>query len=107
MSRLICRLSPRRAYVEDVTTDPSARLSHRDNDLDLDRYSAGQRAHADRRAGVPAAVAENLDEEIGTAVDHFGVVFEIRGGVHHAEYLDDVLDPVEVAAECVLHRRDQ
>src|SRR6516225_1889827 len=47
------------------------RLSDGDNDLDLYRYAAGQRAHADGRTRVPAALAEDFDKEVGAAIHDF------------------------------------
>src|SRR5260370_29289057 len=93
--------------MQGVAPDPSAGLSDRDNDLDLDRYPTGKRAHADSGARVPPALAEHLDKEIGTAVDDFRVILEFGGGVDHPEHLDDILHAVEIAAEGILHRRDQ
>ena len=46
---------------------PSADL---DDHLDLNRDLKGQRSHADRRAGAAALGAEDLDHEVGEAVDH-------------------------------------
>src|SRR5205085_9364129 len=48
---------------------------------------AGQRAHADSGARMPPAFAKHLDKEIGAAVDDLGMIFEIGGGVYHAEHL--------------------
>src|SRR6266853_179521 len=107
MSRLICRLSSSWAEVQDVAADPSARSPDRNNDLDLDRNSAGQRAHADGGARMPPALAEHLDEQVGAAVDDFRVILEIGGGIDHPEHLDDVLQAVEIAAERILDCRDQ
>src|SRR5205085_12411246 len=55
-----------------------------DDALDLDRDVVRQRAHADRRARVLAALAEDLDEEVGAAVDHLRLVGEARHGIDHA-----------------------
>src|SRR5689334_23172809 len=107
MSRLICRLSSSRAEVQAVAADPSACLPDGDDDLDLDRNSAGQRAHADGGARMPAALTEDFDKQIGTAVDDFGVVLEIRHRVDHPQHLYDVLHTVEIAAERIPHRCDQ
>src|SRR5271166_7008212 len=107
MSRLICRLSPQWAGVQDVSADPSARLSDGDDDLDLDRYPAGQRAHADSGARMPPALAEHLDEEVGAAIDDLRVVLEIGSGIDHPKHFDDILHTVEIAAERILDRRDQ
>src|ERR1700690_2955948 len=41
--------------------------------------------------------AEHLDHEVGAAVDHLGMIAEIRLGVDHAEKLDQSLDAREVA----------
>src|SRR6516165_1188807 len=107
MSRLICRLSSLGTEVQGVAADSSARLSDRDNDLDLDRYSTRQRAHTYRRAGVPAGLAEYLDKEVGAAIDDLRVILEIGCGIDHSEHLDDVLTAAEIAAERILDRRDQ
>jgi hypothetical protein len=55
---------------------------------------------------VPAAIAEHLDEQVGAAVDHLGLVAELGHGVDHAQHLDDALDAIEVA-QLGLHHRDQ
>ncbi len=44
-----------------------------------------------------AALAENLDEQVGAAVDHARMIGEVRNGVDHAEQLDDPLDLAEIA----------
>lgn len=41
--------------------------------------------------------AEDLDEEIGTAIDHFGLIGEVGGAIDHAKDLHHTLDPVEIA----------
>ena len=74
------------------------RLSDGDNDLDLYRYAAGQRAHADGRTRVPAALAEDFDKEVGAAIHDFRMVLKIGCGIDHAQHLDDILDAVEFAA---------
>src|SRR5713101_3855100 len=68
-----------------------------DDALDLDRNLVRQHHVADRRAGMAACLAEHFNKQIGTAVDDFGRVVEIRRGVDHAEQLDDEIDPVERA----------
>ena len=68
-----------------------------DDAFDLDRHAVRKRAHADRRAGVPSGVAEHLDEQVGAAVDHLGLVLEVGRRVDHAKQLHDVVDPVERA----------
>src|SRR5208282_4225654 len=60
---------------------------HRDDALNLDRDLVGQHHIADSRASMAAGVAEYLDEQIGTAVDDFRRVVEIRYRVDHAEQL--------------------
>ena len=83
------------------------RLSDGDDDLDLYWYAAGQRTHADGRTRVPAALAKHLDKEVGAAIDDFRMIFEIGNGIDHAEYLDDILNAVELAAKRIPDRRDQ
>src|SRR2546425_2740421 len=75
--------------------------------LDLDRNVHRQPAHAHRRARVLAdGFAEDLDHQIGEAVDHLGLVAETVRGVHHAQRLDDPTDLVE-AAEVRPDRREE
>src|SRR5246127_10614 len=107
MSRRICRLSSSRAQVSDAPGASGAGFCPRENDLDLDRYPAGQRAHADSGAGMPPALAKHLDKQIGAAVDDFRMILEIGRGIAHPEPLDNVFPPVEIAAERILYRRDQ
>src|SRR5215475_12174856 len=80
---------PRRA-------DRSA-LLHLEDHLDLDGDAARQFGHPHRRARVPALLAEDLDHEIGEAVDDLGLLAEALGRVDHAQHLDDALDLVEAA----------
>ena len=46
---------------------------------------------------MAASVAEDFDEEVGAAVDDFGLVAEVGGAVDHAKDLHDADDAVEVA----------
>src|SRR5437660_12247870 len=80
LRRLLRRRATRRGA-------PRRRILDLDDHLDLDRNAARQRAEADRRAGVPAAIAEHLDEQIGAAVDDFGLVAELGHGIDHAPHL--------------------
>src|SRR5262250_2241928 len=80
---------PRRA-------DRSA-LLHLEDHFDLDGDAAGQFGHPHRRARVPTLLAEDLDHEIGEAVDDLGLLAEALGRVDHAQHLDDALDLVETA----------
>ena len=51
-------------------------------------------------------LAEDLHHEVGEPVDHAGLVAEAIGRVHHAQHLDDALDPVE-APDARANRREQ
>jgi hypothetical protein len=75
--------------------------------FDLDRDAEGQRRRRDGRAGMPPGIAQRLDQEIGGAVDHLGLVGEIGGGVDEAGQLDDPFQPVEIAAAGGLDLRQQ
>src|SRR5215831_8683661 len=72
-------------------------LLHLEDHLDLDGYAAGQLGHPHRRARVATLLAEDLDHEIGEAVDDLGLLAEALGRVDHAQHLDDALDLVEAA----------
>src|SRR5262249_52829115 len=61
-------------------------------------HSMRQRTHSHRCARMAADLrAENLDEQVGAAIDHQRVVAEVRNRAHHAENLDDALDSTEVS----------
>src|SRR5215472_3029087 len=51
--------------------------------------------------------AKDFDEEVRATVDDFRVILEIGCGVDHPEHLDDPVDPIEIAAQCILNRCDQ
>src|SRR5262249_15097453 len=83
-------------------TDLRAREEHgRD---DLDRRVAAEPLTADGGARGLAAVPEELDQQVGRAVDHAGLVAEPRRRVHEAQEVHELLHTVEVP-ERVLHRR--
>ena len=54
----------------------SNRSGHFEQALDFDRGIGRQRRDADRRARMPALVAEHRDHQVGGAVHHFGSVGE-------------------------------
>src|SRR4051812_47276259 len=66
--------------------------------VDLDRGVRRQRGDADRGAGMAALVAEGRDHQVGSAVEHFWPVEEIRRGVyktaetHHAHHLVEIAE---------------
>jgi len=66
--------------------------------FDLHRDLIGQHHIANSRASVTPCLTEDLDKKIGTAVDDFGRVVEVRRRVDHAEKLDDEVDAVERVA---------
>src|SRR4051794_32827308 len=71
---------------------------HFDDQLDLDGAVAGKLVETDSRPGVPTRVrAEQLEQQIGGAVDHRRGVVEPLRAVHHAEQLDHLGDLVQVA----------
>src|SRR5436309_12579689 len=73
---------------------------------DLDRGVAPEPLAADRGARGLAALAEELDQQVGGAVDHARLVAEARRRVHEAQQVDDLLHAVQVA-ERVLDRRQR
>ena len=73
------------------------RSGHLGNQLDLDAGAHRDLRHAEGAAGMGAALAEHLAQQLGAAVGHqvlFGVV---AGAVDQAHHLDDAGDGVEVA----------
>src|SRR5262249_50852501 len=70
---------------------------------DLDRVIHREPLAADGRARRLAAVAEELDEEVGRAVDDPRLIPESRRRVHEADELHALLHAVEVTQR-VLHR---
>ncbi len=74
--------------------------------LDLDGDVVGQAAHADGRAGVAAAVAQDFDQQVRTTVDHARVMLEFGHAVDHAEDLHHAGDIVEPAGR-VAHQRQK
>src|SRR5689334_18268448 len=89
----------RRGVTGRSTTRPcTSSTSELEDPLDLDRDSERQRAHADRRASVLAALlAVELDEQVGRAVRDLRLVAELGHRVDEAEQLHDALDAVEAA----------
>ena len=73
--------------------------------LDLDGDIDRQRSRADRRARMPALVAEDLDQQVGGAIDHLGMVGEVGHAIDEADKLDDALELVEIAAAGILELR--
>src|SRR5687768_1937847 len=65
--------------------------------LDFDGDVEGELEHADGGAGVAAAFAEEVDQQLGGAVDDLRLVVKAGGAVDEAEQLDDAADAVEIA----------
>src|SRR4029453_2510014 len=80
-------------------SSPSASRLQLDHHLDLDRHAAAQGRHADRCARATARLAEDLDHEIGEAVDHLGLLGEVGRRIDHAQRLDDAAHAIERAGE--------
>ena len=74
-----------------------------DRHLDLDRAVAGQRRHADGRAGVTAGVTEDIGQHLARAVDHGGLLVEVGRRRHEAGDGEDPLDPVERSERLLEH----
>ena len=77
-----------------------------DDRLDFDGDAAWQGSDADRRAGVPAAFAENIGQEIRGAVHHEMRIGEIRDGVDEADHLYEAHDALEIAERRLQLRED-
>ena len=65
--------------------------------FDFHRDVLGQPTHPDRRPRVPSGVAEDLHEQIGTAVDHLWMFAKSLHRVDHAEELHHAYDAIEIA----------
>ena len=72
-------------------------LGELDHEADLDGGVEGEGRGPERDAGVFAALAEDLEEEVGGAVDDLRVIVEVRGRVDESLERDDAGDAVEAA----------
>src|SRR5437764_5854914 len=68
--------------------------------FDFDRDPARQRSDPDRGAGVLPGIAEDLDHDIGGAVDDLRHAAELRRAVDEAAEPQHAADAVEIAAGC-------
>src|SRR3954454_13368957 len=66
--------------------------------LDLYRDAAGQRAVAHISPGVPDGIAEHLDHQVGSAVDHLRHVGEVGRAIDESAKPQATAHPVEIAA---------
>lgn len=82
------------------------RSVHLDDHLDLHGGAEGQRAGAERGAGVAALIAEDSDEQIRAAVDHLRMFGEIFRRVDEAADADDAAHLGQLA-EFALERGEQ
>src|SRR5262245_29372824 len=85
------------------TAGVSARGPDCDDRFDLDCHPGRKRGDADRRPRVSSLRPEELDKEVGRAVDHLRLVLESRRARDEADHLDDLLDavePSELLLEC-------
>src|SRR5262245_31740450 len=73
--------------------------------LDLDRDIERQRARADGRARMLALVTEDLDHQVGGAVDDLRMFGKFGHAIDEADQLHDALHPVEIAAAGILELR--
>src|SRR5512143_1810977 len=73
------------------------RSIHGEERIDLDGGGEWKSRAADGDARVAPLVAETLDEEIGGAVQHFGMVGEVRRCVDEAVEAQELNDAVEIA----------
>jgi hypothetical protein len=67
------------------------------DELDLHGDADRQLGQADSCAGMAPGLAEDLDQQVRAPVQDRGSLVEAGGHVHHAEDLDDPLDPVKIA----------
>ena len=72
-------------------------LLHLDDEADFDGGVEGEGGRAEGDAGVFAGFAEDLEEEVGGAVDDLGVIGKIGGGIDEALEVHDPADLVEGA----------
>src|SRR4051812_16989372 len=78
-------------------------MPHLHGDLGLHGGVGAEGSHADGGARVPAALAPELDEQVGFAVHDLGHVVEVRPDADVADDLHDALDRVEVAQRRLDH----
>src|SRR5579863_10677842 len=67
------------------------------DELDLDSDADRQLGQANGCAGMPPGLAEDLDQQIRASVQDRRGLVKAGSHIHHAEDLDDPLDPVEIA----------
>src|SRR5208282_6788039 len=66
-----------------------------ENGFDFDGDLHRQASHSNCGTRMTARFAENLDQQIGAAVDDARMIGELRYGVDHSEQLDDAFDAIE------------
>ena len=66
------------------------------NDFDLHGEIEGENIGANGRTGMSALVAKNLHQEVGCAIDHLGLVIEVRAAGNKPHKLDKLLHPVQI-----------
>src|SRR3954447_6911016 len=74
------------------------RLGELENRLDLDRRTERQGRGADRETGVLAVVPEDLEHQFRSAIDHLGMIVEVRTAIDETAQLQAARDLVEIAA---------
>lgn len=72
-----------------------------DDDRDIERRGPLARC----RPGVPSRVTPQIDNEVAEAVDDFGVLLEIRCGLHIADDPEPFRHAIELA-QCFFQRRE-
>ena len=76
--------------------------------FDLDRHVKGQRGHANSGASVGASFGTvEREDKIGAAVNHGGLLGEVRRAVHHpvqAQPGGDAIEVAEFPLEAAEHR---
>ena len=79
-------------------------LGDQKNTLDLNRLVGNQSSDADRRPAVtPNIGTEDLEKQVGGAIEYFVMRLEVRYCVNHAEDLYDARNAVEIT-DVVLNR---
>src|SRR5262249_44172139 len=90
-----------------TASSPPARSLELEDAFDLDGDVIAQPCTPDRQTRMPAALAEDVDEEVGSAVDHLRMIGEGGQRVDIAGQAQAAANPVEIAVQRHAQMGDQ